>query len=129
MNGFRILLLLGSASAALAQQPSELIGNIDFYGYGKADVAKLRDSLPFHVGDRVPAQRDGETLEALRKMTGREVKIELVCCLQNGRSLVYIGVAEDDAPPIRFNPRPNGDVKLPAEAVKILADLEEHFSA
>ena len=129
MNGFRIFVPLAWAAMALAQEPSELIGSIDFYGYGNANVAKLRDALPFHVGDHLPAQRDRETLQSLRKVTGREVKIELVCCLQNGRSLVYIGLAEDDAPPIRFNSRPNGDVKLSAEALKILSDRDEHSSA
>src|SRR5579863_3165575 len=101
MFRFLFLFLAAAWATALAQPPvAGLIGSIDFYGYGDLDVAKLREALPFHVGDAMPARR------ALQELSGREAVIGRVCCLDNGRSLVYIGLAEPDAPSLQFNPRP-----------------------
>jgi hypothetical protein len=119
---FRFLFLIPALAMAFAQPPADLIGSIDFYGCGNLDVAKLREGLPFHVGDPVPAR------QALRELAGRKAVIERVCCRENGRTSVYIGLAEPDAPPIQYNPRPQADLRLPAAALQILEELEKHFS-
>lgn len=71
------------------------IGIVDFYGFGDLDLAKLRAALTFHEGNSVPSdKRNTAAEEALRKLTGRDVSISGVCCLENGRSTVYVGSAE-----------------------------------
>ena len=119
-----IVVLTASASAA---SPPERIGIIDFYGYGSLDPAQLRSALPFKEGDAVPSKVTRQAAEeALVKLTGRTAaKIDLVCCLEGGRSTVFVGLAEPDAPPIRYNPEPTGEIKLPKEAHRLFAQLEK----
>lgn len=115
----------------MAQPASERIGIVDFYGYGSLDPAQLRAALPFKEGDAVPSQEAKRTAEeALVKLTGRAAaKIELGCCLEGGRSTVFVGLAEPDAPPVRHNPEPAGEIKLPKEAHRLFAQLEKDRSA
>jgi hypothetical protein len=119
--------LIVLAASAAAQPASERIGIIDFYGYGTLDPAQLRAGLPFKEGDAVPSKEARQAAEvALVKTTGRAAaKIDRVCCLEDGRSTVFVGLAEPDAPPIHYNPEPAGEIKLPKDAHKLFAQLEK----
>jgi hypothetical protein len=123
-------LLLLAILPALAESPSQRIGSIDFYGYGHLDVASLRAVLPFREGDMVPSAsvRDN-AVRALSGVAGRQAVISGVCCLPDGRSSVYIGLPEVGASPVAYNPQPQGDVKLPAEALRIFRQFDKHFMA
>jgi hypothetical protein len=127
----RIAILSPIVLAAAAQPPSERIGIIDFYGYGSLDPAQLRAALPFKERDVVPSPQAKLAAEAaLVKATGRTAaKIESVCCLEDGRSTVFVGLAEQDAPPIRYNPEPSGEIKLPKEAHRLSVQLEKDMLA
>lgn len=115
---------------ALGQSPSELIGTIDFYGYGTTPIESVRKVLPFHEGDKVPSDEVRmETERALGEMAGRRGRINLVCCLADGKSTVYVGLAEVGAPRVRYYPKPTGNVKLPDEVVQLSQQLDDHLNA
>lgn len=127
VNGGMIVLLL--AVAGLVQGPGR-IGIIDWYGYGNLDLAQLRAALPFHEGDAVPSKETREAArKAFEKSVGRPAQFAPICCLQDGSSTLFIGLAEPDAPGVVLNPRPSGDVKFPKEIWAIFLrsdhDLEE----
>ncbi|MGB7762199.1 MAG: hypothetical protein WBL61_20365 [Bryobacteraceae bacterium] len=121
------LSLIVLAASAAAQPASERIGIIDFYGYGTLDLAQLRAALPFKEGDAVPSTEAIQAAEeALVKLTGRAAaKIKRVCCLEDGRSTIFFGLAEPEAPPVRYNPEPTGELKLPKEAHRLFTQLEK----
>ena len=102
------------------------IGTIDFYGYGSLDVSQLRASLPYRVGDPVPSQKSRTAAEqAFAKATGRErASISALCCLPDGRTALFAGLPDPEAPPLAFLPRPTGTAKLPGEIVKLYRDID-----
>ncbi|MGD0669979.1 MAG: hypothetical protein ABSB23_20765 [Bryobacteraceae bacterium] len=115
------------AASVAAQPASERIGIIDFYGYGPLDPARLRAALPFKEGDAVPSKEAKQAAqEALVKLTARAAaRIEEVCCLEGGRVTVFVGLSEPDAPPVRYNPEPSEDIKLPKQAHRLFVQLEK----
>jgi hypothetical protein len=115
------------AASASAQPASEKIAIIDFYGYGQIDPAQLRAVLAFKEGDAVPSKEVNQAAEeALVKATGRAAaKVTRVCCLEDGRSTVFVGLAVPDAPPVPYNPEPTGELKLPKEAHRLFVQLEK----
>ena len=127
MNKSIILLLLAMAGWAPA---ADRIGIIDWYGYGNLDLAHLRAALPFHEGEAVPSKEARETArKAFEKSVGRPAQFASICCLQDGSSTLFIGLAEPGAPGVVLNPHPSGDVKFPKEIWAIFLrsnnDLEE----
>jgi len=119
------------AAAASAQPAAEQIGTIDFYGYGGLELAKLRALLPFREGDPFPSEEAKQTAEeTLAKQTGRAAaRITKVCCLKEGRLAVFVGFAEPAAPPLRYNPEPTGEIRLPKEAHRLFSQLERDTRA
>jgi len=125
-----IAIAMFAAITASAQSAADRIGTIDFYGYGALDLAQLRAALPFKEGDAVPsAQTTQAAEESLVKLTGRAAKVQVVCCLADGRSSIFAGLAEPDAPPIRYNPEPSGEIRLPKEAHRLFARFSEDLYA
>ncbi len=115
------------AASVSAQPASERIGIVDFYGYGTLDPAQLRSALPFKEGDAFPSEEAKQAAEeALMKQTGRAAAaIAKVCCLEGGRLTVFVGLAEPSAPPVRYNPEPAGEIKLPKGAHRLFVQLEK----
>ena len=126
-----VLSILGFAAAVEAQPPAERIGLIEFYGYGSLDTLRLRTALPFQEGDAIPPPEVKRAAQAaLANAAGRPAAaIERVCCLADGRSAIYVGLAEPDAPPIRYNPEPTSAIRLPREAHRLFVQLEKHWVA
>ena len=96
------------------------IGIIDFYGYGELEPAKLRAALTLHEGGSLPSEKQKLAAEAsLKQTTGRDAAVSRVCCLENGRWIIYVGLAEPGAPAVRYNPRPAGNARMPVEIDKL----------
>jgi hypothetical protein len=57
-------------------------------------------------------------------MTGREVAISGVCCLENGRQTVFVGLAEPGAPSVQYNARPATDARMPVEIDQLFQRLD-----
>jgi len=113
---------------AFARTPAERLGVIDFYGHGAISVASLRAQLTLHEGDSVPAHPERYE-SALGKAVGREVRLSFVCCLADGKSMAYVGLAEPGAPPLVYRARPQQQISLPAAVISIFQKLEKHQEA
>jgi len=122
--------LLVAILPLFGQPPSDRIGTIDFYGYGRLDLPSLRAALPLKEGDAVPsdAVRD-KALQAVNRIAGRKAVLSKVCCLEDGRRAIFIGLPEVGAPSLIFNPAPQGDAKLPAAAQRIFQKLDADLDA
>jgi len=125
------LSLIVLAAPVVAQPAAERIGIIDFYGYGPLEPADFSGVLLFQEGDPVPSAEVKKAVEAALVMVTRRpaAKITRVCCLEDGRSTVFVGLAEPDAPPVRYNPEPTGELTLPKEAHRLFVQLEKDMSA
>jgi hypothetical protein len=130
MIAMRRGLLLLAIVPVFGQPQSERIGTIDFYGYGHLDLASLRVASPLKEGDPVPsdAVRDS-ALQSLSRIAGRKAVLSRVCCLEDGRLSIFIGLPEVGAPALTFNPAPQGDAKLPADALRIFQKLHAGLMA
>lgn len=119
--------LIALAVSAASQPASERIGIIDFYGYGPLDPAQLRAGLSFKEGDAIPSKEAKQAAEvALVKLSGRAAAtVTEVCCLQDGRSTIFVGLNEPDAPPVSYNPEPAGEIKAPKEVHRLFDQLEK----
>jgi hypothetical protein len=111
--------LLAAAVAPPAQEfpPIELV---DLFGVRTLDEQAVRDALPFREGDTITAgAEDKDTLErevaAVLGVTA--VRFALVCCTANRGAIFYVGVQEQPALGVVYNPTPAGDLEVPAEAL------------
>jgi len=130
MKAMRRGLFLLAILPALAQPPSDRIGTIDFYGYGQLDLPSLRAALPLKEGDPIPSDTVRDTaLQAVSRIAGRKAVLSKICCLEDGRRSIFIGLPEVGAPPITFNPQPHEDTKLPADALRIFQKLDDDLTA
>lgn len=112
-----------SASAAVAQMPS--VGIIDVYGLRTVSEAHVRAAAGITVGDSVaPGWRQAAraAVSAIPAVTATE--ISTICC-EEGRTIVYIGIAESGSASARLDPAPSGAVRLPAEMI----DAEKALAA
>jgi HEAT repeat protein len=106
------------------------IANIDFFGYGRLDVDKLRSALPIQPGASIK-QSEWSTYrskidEAIRSQTGKPpTDVARVCCDENGNPLIYIGVAGISSVALEHKPAPAGEARLPATALKLSQETDE----
>jgi hypothetical protein len=106
------------------------VANIDFFGHGQLDVAKLRSGLPIQPGESITLSEWNTARstieEAIRLKTGKPATdVELLCCNEHGNSIIYIGVAGGSSIPVRHKPAPVGPARLPAVALKLSQEAEE----
>jgi len=128
MMDMRLSLLLLAILPALAESPSDRIGTIDFYGYGHLDLASLRAAPPLKEGDTVPSDAVRASAEAaVSRVAGRQAAFSHVCCLEDGRTSLYVGLPEVGAPPVVYNAAPQGTVRLPADVMRIFGRFDKDF--
>jgi hypothetical protein len=95
---YLLCLVLPSSVAASKSDESTVIASVDFFGYGKFDVVKLRSSLPVQAGNSLNRSEwtayRSRIEAAVRARTGkRTTDVALLCCNEQGNSMIYIGVA------------------------------------
>jgi len=116
------LVIMGLTATLLLLTPlvadDKHIGTIDFYGYSGLDLKQLRAALPFHEGDALASKAQFEAAKVpYARMIGRSrVEFAPICCLEDGRYSLFVGIEEPDAPKIPINPRPLSDARLPSES-------------
>lgn len=121
---FSLFLLLLPAASIWAQGPP--IGTIDLYGLKTITAQQVRSVLQLKEGDPVPGKKAaGEIVERLRAIPNVEdAALDFPCCDEKHRKTVlYVGIREKGTPPLKFRSAPVGDIRLPAEILK----LEEEF--
>ena len=127
-----LLVLPHQLSFAVASKRHEriAIANVDFFGYGKLEVKKLRSALPIRAGESIEQSEWSSYRtrieEAIRSETGKPpTDVQVVCCNEQGNPMIYIGVAGTSSVAARHKPAPAGEVRLPAAALKLSQETEE----
>ena len=105
-----------AATTASAQLPR--VGIIDLYGLRKTTAAQVREALGISVGDSLTAVSLFEVPARLADLPGVvSAAIHPVCC-EEGKTMLYVGVAEDGAPTLTLRSPPTGKSMLPAEIIQ-----------
>lgn len=126
------LVWIQTPSSVVASKSDEktTIANINFFGYGHLDVAKLRSVLPIQPGESIK-QSEWSTYrsrinEAIKSKTGKPpTDVELLCCDDHGNSMIYIGLAGTSSVAVQHKSAPAGRSRLPAAALKLSRETEE----
>ena len=108
------------------------IGVIDFYGLRTVSEASARGVLGFHEGDTVDLYRfSKEKQESERKLAGipgvKSALISLVCCTDDHKSILYVGIEEPASPCLQFQAAPQGTVRLTGDIVQAGKDTDAAF--
>jgi hypothetical protein len=109
-------LLIFLTEAAPAQMPR--VGIIDFYGLRQLQPSDLARALSVQIGDSISGSAEDLRMRLLQVPGVLDADISLVCC-EAGRSIMYVGVREQSAPMLDFNPAPAGSESLPPELLAI----------
>ena len=111
----------GAAPLAAQQAPKARldtlpVASVDFYGLRTIADSLARQTLRIPIGVRVPesAARAAAIARVEALPAVRHVTLDAVCCVAGGGIMLYIGVVENGAPTMRFEPPPRGLIRLPA---------------
>jgi len=128
------LLILASVTAVRSQAQVERktfeVGAIDFFGYGGLDLQAVREKLPIHVGqsinpDKFEGHEEAAVEREVQRVTGRPpTEVGIVCCGDENRLLIYIGLAGSSTRPLITSPAPNGSEHLDPQALKLYDEFE-----
>jgi hypothetical protein len=114
-----LLLLFFLVAAVLAQRSLPAVDSIDVYGLRRVRENAVRRAVAIAPSDGVPdSASKAATLGRLCAITGVEDAAPFaVCCEGNGRTMLFVGIAEAGAPRPSFRSAPSGNVRLPMEIV------------
>jgi hypothetical protein len=105
------------ASLLLAPPQADTLYAVDLYGVLSVPEAVVRAAIGLRAGDPVPSSLDAARTR-LRALPGvAEVDISAVCCSENGRTMLYVGIRESGTPPITYRSPPTRVASLPGEIV------------
>jgi hypothetical protein len=119
-----VSILLTFSGISVGQSPP--IGIIDFYGLRTVTEKEVRNALSVKAGDAVPGEdARGEIIKRLKAIPNVEdAALDFTCCDEKYRkTILYVGIREKGTPALKFRSAPAGDIRLPAEILK----LEEEF--
>jgi hypothetical protein len=106
------------------ERPS--IGIIDFYGLRQVSERQVRQALGVQEGDAVPMPV-GDLRRRLTALPGVvDASVEAVCC-DDGKSILYVGIAEQNTSIVTFRPAPQGSARLPADVRQAGESFEAAF--
>ncbi len=105
------------------------LGIIDFYGNRATSSDQIRRALPFHLGYPIDLQKfDGQRADAIKKIKSIHgvlgASVELVCCTEDQKSILYVGIEEAGSRCITFTPEPTGAARLPGDVIRASRDVE-----
>jgi hypothetical protein len=126
-------LLAASALAAFtppaaAQLPP--VGIIDLYGLHKTSAKAVREALGINVGDSLTSLVLFQVPARLAALPGvSSAAVDPVCC-EDGKTMLYVGVAEDSAPALQLHAQPNGASRLTPDVIQAgVAFAQAHMRA
>jgi len=107
---------LSTPTATAAQLPR--VGIIDFYGLRKTTAAQAREALGIAVGDSLTSLSLLQVPARMADLPGVvSAAIDPVCC-EEGKTMLYVGVAEEGAPLLELRAPPTGKSRLPADVIQ-----------
>jgi hypothetical protein len=120
-RSYLTILCAASAIAVVAQTGAAQlprVGIIDFYGLRKTTPAQVREALGINVGDSLTSLMLFQVPAQLASIPGvASASVDPVCC-EEGKTMLYVGVAEDSAPTLTLRARPTGAIRLPPDIIK-----------
>lgn len=115
MHAVTVLASLLASGEASAQFPP--VGSVDFYGVRKTPIAQVRDALGIGVGDSLPALTLLMLPGRLADIPGvMSAAVDPVCC-EGGKTMLYVGIAEEGAPALDLRAPPDGPSRLAPDVV------------
>ncbi|MEO5958893.1 MAG: HEAT repeat domain-containing protein [Opitutaceae bacterium] len=107
-----------AASPAPAVRPSmPPVGIVDVYGARGVPEATIRAALQIKEGGDLTL-KPAEMEQRVATIPGvSQVHVHSVCC-DEGKSILYVGIAEAGAKQIQFHPTPTGRIRLTDEIVQ-----------
>lgn len=117
-----VTVVLGLAAGALVTVPGGAqlprVGIIDLYGLRKTNPQQVRDALGISVGDSITSLALFEVPARLAALPGvASASIDPVCC-EDGKTMLYVGIAEDSMPTLELHAPPNGAARLTPDVVE-----------
>lgn len=110
-----VIVVLG-ANPAAAQLPR--VGIIDFYGLRKTTLQQVREALGINVGDSLTSLALFEVPARLAQLPDvASAAVDPVCC-EDGKTMLYVGVAEEGAPRLELNAPPKGAARLTPDVIQ-----------
>jgi hypothetical protein len=94
---------------------SDTLHAVDLYGMRTVSEASLRAAIGLRAGDPVPVSDDSIRARVGALPGVAEVHVSMVCCSENGRTLLYVGIREVGTPPMVFRAAPRGAARLPGD--------------
>jgi len=98
------------------------VGPVNYFGYGGLDVGKVRAAFPLHTGDTVSFATlpMNQLRQAVRDAIGSPpTDLAIVCCADEQRLLIFVGLAGNTSRSLANNPAPVGDAQLDPEGRKL----------
>lgn len=120
--------LAAFSSLAAAQLPP--VGIIDLYGLRKTSPQAVREALGIKVGDSLTSLVLFQVPARLAALPGvASAAVDPVCC-EDGKTMLYVGVAEDSAPVLTVHAPPNGASRLTPDIMQAgIAFSDAHMRA
>ena len=126
----RSLFVIAAFAAAFplgAQAPifkTPRIDVIDFYGLHQVSESLIRQALGIKEGDPLPASKGDAEDKLLDVDRIIESHLEAICC-DDGKTTLYIGIQERDAPGFEVRAAPGGAVVLSDDLVEAYRRFEQ----
>jgi hypothetical protein len=107
------------------------VGQINFFGYGGVNLQLVEATFPIKIGDVLKAK----TLKSTHDLVDEGVKsvighgltdIDFVCCDDNRKLLIYVGLGGSSSQTPFLKPTPNGPDHLSPPALKL---YQQEFDA
>lgn len=125
---FGVFLCVGLHVAESAAPPDapRHIGSIDFFGLREVSEASILKHLPFKEGDQLMDRQhrpDGATIAQAAGVA--QITLAYICCTQDQKVMVYVGVAEEPVRQVRASPAFSGTARLSEDMIR----ADEEFGA
>lgn len=117
-----LFLLLSLIFVVSAAAPPPVIGSIDYYGLRSVSEKQIADALLIKPGDAPPKSREDAAgiLKRLRVIPGViDADIDIPCCDEKGKSILYVGIREKGSHALKFREAPKGEIRLPAKIFEL----------
>lgn len=104
-------------SSSNAQQA---IGIIDIFGNRSISTPAVYQALTFKVGDSINRKTFSKEAEAEKLKKALQIPyatVESVCCTQDKKEILFIGIGENDESQLLFRKAPTKQMQLPEEMI------------
>jgi hypothetical protein len=115
---------------ARAATAGDRVDLIEFFGYQGVDLEAVRKALPIREGGVFDNKMRPQVREAVKSVTGGNVTdIASICCNEQGRPVLFIGLPAESTHAFRLNAKPVGTARIAAEPLALFARLDQAIIA